>query len=60
MVYMIDLLNTVLEDMTDVYHKSSSGVASVFEVSKLKSLHCNNNNRAQTVAKSGSSHLVSM
>ena len=59
MVYMIDLLITVLEDMADVYHKSSSGVASVFEVSKLKSLHCNNN-REQTVAKSGSSHLVSM
>ena len=49
MVYMIDLLITVLEDMADVYHKSSSGVASVFEVSKLKSLHCNNN-RKQTAA----------
>ena len=27
----------VLGDMEDVYHKSSSGVASAYEVSKLKS-----------------------
>ena len=37
MVYMIDLLNTVLGDIDDVYHKSWGGVASVCEVSKLKS-----------------------
>ena len=34
---MIDLLNTVLGDMEDVYHKSWSGVAGAYEVSKPKS-----------------------
>ena len=55
MVYMIDLLNTVLGDMEDVYHKSWSGVACVYEVSKLKSYPCNSN-RKLTVAKGSISH----
>ena len=41
---MIEMLNTVLGDTEDVYHKSWSGVTSVYEVSKLKSFPCNNNN----------------
>ena len=40
---MLDMLNTVLGDMDDVYHKSWSGVAGVYEVSKLKYFTCNNN-----------------
>ena len=40
---MLDLLNTVLGDMDDVYHKSWSGVAGVYDVSKLKYFTCNNN-----------------
>ena len=40
---MIDLLNTVLGEMEDVCHKSWSGVATVYEDPKLKSLPCNNN-----------------
>ena len=54
---MIDLLNTVLGDMEDVYHKSWSGVARAYEVFKLKYFPCNNN-REQTVAKDSSSHPV--
>ena len=57
MVYKIDLLNTVLGDMEDVYHKSSSGVATVQEEHKLKSFSCNNN-WEQTVAKGSSNHPV--
>ena len=40
---MIDLLNTVLGEMEDVCHKSWSGVDTVYEDPKLKSLPCNNN-----------------
>ena len=58
MVYMIDLLNTVLGDMEDVHHKSWSGVATVYEDLKLKTFSCNNN-REQTVAKGSSSYPVS-
>ena len=58
MVYMIDLLNTVLGDMEDVYHKSWSGVATVYEDLKLKSFSYNNN-REQTVTKGNSSYPVS-
>ena len=57
MVYMIDLLNTVLGDMEDVYHKSWSGVATIYEDPKLKSIPCNNN-REQTVARGSSIHPV--
>ena len=52
---MIDLLNTVLGDMEDVYHKSWSGVALVYEDLKLKSFP-GNNNREQTVTKGSNSH----
>ena len=58
MVHMIEMLNTVLGDTEDVYYKSGSGVTSVYEVSKLKSFPCNNNNWEQTVAKGSSSHPV--
>ena len=40
MVYMSDLLNAVLGDTEDVYHKSWSGVATVYEDPKLKSFSC--------------------
>ena len=40
MVYMSDLLNAVLGNMEDNYHKSWSGVARVYEHPKLKSLSC--------------------
>ena len=40
---MIDLLNTVLGDIEDVYHKYWSEVATVYEDPKLKSLSWNNN-----------------
>ena len=58
MVYMMDLLNTVLGDKEDVYHKS--GVATVSKVPKLKSFPCddNNNNREHTAAKGSSNHPV--
>ena len=52
---MIDLLNTVLGDMEDVYHQSWGGVASVYEVSNPKSFSCNND-KEQTVVKGSSSH----
>ena len=55
---MIDLLNTVLGDMEDVYHKSWCGVATVYEDLKLKSFSYNNN-REQTVVKGSSSYPVS-
>ena len=43
MVYacIIDLLNTVLGAMENVYHESWSGEASVYEVSKPKPFCCN-------------------
>ena len=40
MIYMIDLLFTVLGDMEDVHHESWSGVATVYEDPKLKSFSC--------------------
>ena len=55
--WMVHMLNTVLGNMEDVYHKSWRGVASGYEVSKLKSFACNNN-RDQTVTKGSSSHPV--
>ena len=54
---MIDLINTVLEDMEDACHNAWSGVTSVYEVFKLKSSPYNMN-REQTGAKSSSSHPV--
>ena len=47
---MIDLLNTVLGDMEDVYHRSQSGVAAVYEVPRLNFFSCDNN-KEQTVAR---------
>ena len=41
--------------MEDVYHKYWSGVASGYEVLKLKSFPCSNN-RERTVAKDNSCH----
>ena len=62
MVYacIIDLLNTVLGAMENVYHESWSGEPSVYEFSKLKSFCCNidREDREQTVAKDSSSYLI--
>ena len=56
---MIDLLNTVLGDMQEVYYRSWSRVAAVYENPKTKSVSCyNNNNREQTLARDSSSHSV--
>ena len=52
----MDLLNTALGDMGDVYHKS--GVATVSKVLKLKSFPCDDNNREHTAAKGSSNHPV--
>ena len=59
MVYacIIDLLNTVLGAMENVYHESWSGEAGVYEVSKPKPFCCNID-REQTVAKDSSSYLI--
>ena len=47
--FMVDLLNTVLEDLEDVYHKSWSGVASDYEVFKKKSILCSRQPKAAVV-----------